>query len=159
MYYFKFSDELIFFNAFLKINSTSDLSILGGVHLLSDPPAPKACVKYDFLRLPTIHWKISRRPRKKLPSWNLTGTPVKNVLLIKKKVKDEQEDKRKQQPLKKTKIRKTKRNKPTKNQAKKNKLARRQLDFQYSESLESTHLFKVLYVYTDGDVVSEDLCN
>ncbi|GBL93110.1 hypothetical protein AVEN_216463-1 [Araneus ventricosus] len=67
-----------------EIDATSDLSMPRGAHLLSDPPVPKTSIlQAKFPSFSTMKGKMSRRTTKKFPSMHLTGSPVKNSLLIK----------------------------------------------------------------------------
>ncbi|GBN16476.1 hypothetical protein AVEN_12150-1 [Araneus ventricosus] len=118
-----------------EIDATSDLSTPRGDHLSSDLPVPKTSIpQEDFPPFPTMKEKMSRRTTKKLLSVHLTGSPVKNSLLMKQKEKDEKEEQRQQRQLKKVEVRNTKIDKPAKNRTKKMKIAKLQHDFKSSES-------------------------
>lgn len=94
--------------------------------------------------LPVTIKKITRKPRKKLPSFLLSGTPVKEALEQKKKIEEEKELKRQKRLTEKA-NKKKKSNK---------KAPRRQLEFFSSSDDELS--YPVPYIDTDDDMDSSD---
>lgn len=142
---------------------TTELPIANTSTLPNDLPTEPVCnIPTDQIPgpsnlppLPKSVLKKSRKPRQKLPSLHITGTPVKNALENKRKEQEDKVNRKTQRMLKKNKANAKPKIKQNKTKNIKNKKTHvRQLEFSSSDESDTV---EIQYVDTDDDMDLDDL--